>query len=287
MRAVVCIKQISHTYARTGMDPERHYLKPEDSVSRVNPYDEAALATALNVKSLVPLSDIVILTLGALSAEHDLRRCLAMGADHLYQIAMPGRMDPWRKSWLLAKAVKDLGADLVLCGKESLDTRNGQVGAFMAHHLNFSYVSMVRKLIAVAGDCCAATVQRSAGRGLKEIIESTLPAVFSIDADGSSLGLPSYVSTREALNYPIRTLHYAEEPHLARTVLRKSFPPRPRPKKVPAPDISLPAYERILQLLRGGVSEKSGKILSGTPESQVEETLSFLREHGFMKTTPD
>ena len=283
MRIVVCVKQIFHTYARTGMDPVTHYLKPEDIVSRVNPYDEVALEMALRVKALLPSREIIILTLGPLSAEHDLRRCLAMGADHLYQIDMPGRMDPWYKSWLLAKAVKDIGADLVLCGKESLDTRNGQVGAFVADHLGFSYVSAVRKLSAIADDGYVATVQRSAGRGLKEIVECALPAVFSIEADGGATGVPSYPSTREAMDYPIRKLYYDEKPHVSRTILRKSFPPRPRPKKVPVPDSSLPAYERILQLLSGGVTEKSGTILSGTPESQVEEILSFLREHGFLK----
>lgn len=287
MKAVVCVKQIRHAYARTGMNPDTHYLKPEDSVCRVNPYDEAALELALNVKALFSISEIIILTLGELTAEHDLRRCLAMGADHLYQIAMPDRMDPWRKSWFLAKAVKDLGADLVLCGKESLDTRNGQAGAFLAHHLNFSYVSMVRKLVSMTDDRPLATVQRSAGRGLKETVECTLPAVLSVDADGGALELPSYVSTREALNYPIRTLHYDEEPYLARTILRNLYPPKPRSKRIPAPDSSLPAYERILQLLRGGVSEKTGKILSGTPESQAEEILSFLREHDFLKSAQE
>jgi len=269
------------------MDSETHYLTPEDSVSRVNTYDEAALDMALKMEGLLPVREIIILTLGPLSAEHDLRRCLAMGANHLYQIDMSGRMDPWRKSWLIAKAVRDIGANLVLCGKESLDTRNGQVGAFVAQHLNFSYVSAVRKLTAIAEDCCHATVQRSSRRGLKDIVECTLPAVLSIDADGGEIGLPSYMSTREAMNYPIRKLHYDEEPQLSRTILRKSFPPRPRPKKVPAPDSSLPAYERIHQLLRGGVTEKSGAILSGTPESQVEEILSFLREHGFLKSTQE
>ncbi len=38
MRIAVCVKQISHAYARTGIDPERDFLAPEDEVFRVNPY---------------------------------------------------------------------------------------------------------------------------------------------------------------------------------------------------------------------------------------------------------
>jgi len=50
MRIIVCVKQIRQTYARTGMDPEQYFLKPEDSVYRINPYDEAALELALQHK---------------------------------------------------------------------------------------------------------------------------------------------------------------------------------------------------------------------------------------------
>ena len=50
MRIVVCVKQIVHIYARTGMDPERNYLAPEDRVLRVNPYDETAMEMASSIK---------------------------------------------------------------------------------------------------------------------------------------------------------------------------------------------------------------------------------------------
>ena len=66
MRIIVCIKQICHTYARTGMDPERLFLSPEDRIYRVNPYDEVALEMALCIKDLQGRGEIIILTLGQL-----------------------------------------------------------------------------------------------------------------------------------------------------------------------------------------------------------------------------
>ena len=95
MRIAVCVKQISHAYARTGIDPERDFLAPEDEVFRVNPYDELAVAVALRTKRLVGEGEISVLTLGPIIAEKELRRCMAMGVDHLYQIDIPGRVDPW------------------------------------------------------------------------------------------------------------------------------------------------------------------------------------------------
>ena len=117
MKIIVCVKQISHIYARTGMDPEKNYLAPEDDVFRINPYDELAVGMALQTKEFVGEGEIVILTLGPIIAEAELRRCLAVGADHLYQIDMDSSMDPWSKSSFLARAIKDMGADFVLCGK--------------------------------------------------------------------------------------------------------------------------------------------------------------------------
>ena len=127
MRIIVCIKQIRDTYARTGTDPASNYLDSSDFIDRVNPYDEAALELALSCREQLGRGKVIMLTLGAITAPTELRRCLAMGADQLYQVDTDTPMDAWAKSSLLTRALKDLAADLVLCGKISLDTGNGQV----------------------------------------------------------------------------------------------------------------------------------------------------------------
>ena len=53
---------------------------------------------------------------------------------------------------------------------------------------------------------------------------------------------------------------------------------------MPPPDSGLHAYERIAQLLAGSTVEKKGTVLSGTPESQVEGILTFLKANGFLET---
>ena len=140
MRIVVWVKQIRQIYARSGMDPERHFLNPEDAICRVNPYDEVALELALRLRDLQGGGEIIAVTLGPIIAEAELRRCLAMGADALYQAEVEEGLDPWVKSSIMARIVRELDARLVLCGKESLDRRNGQAGAFMAHHLGMPFV---------------------------------------------------------------------------------------------------------------------------------------------------
>lgn len=269
------------TYARTGLDPERHFLAPEDKIYRVNPYDETAMELALQVREMHAGGEIIILTLGPNIAHMELRRCLAMGADDLYRIDAEGEMEPWHKSLILAKAIKDMDADLVLCGKESLDRQNGQVAAFIAYHLGMPFVSAIMDL--AIKDKGVAEAQRSAGRGMREVIQCSLPAVFSVDLGSHEPRLPTYENKKQAQSMQIRKLAHMEGEKATKTIPEAVFPPRPRPKKVPAPHSRLGAFDRIQQLLMGSRIEKKGAILRGSPQSQAEGIISFLDEHGFLK----
>ena len=293
MKIIVCAKQIRHTYARTGTSPESHYIRPEDGVYRVNPHDEAALELALRLKDDYENITVVLLTLGPMVAEDEMLRCLATGADELYQINVNGhppygedpldQPDPWVKTDLMARAVKDLEGDLVLCGKASLDKGSGQVGALLAHRLDLPFVSAITDL---SMDKSGSTlqVQRSAGRGVREIIECRLPAVFSVDL-GRDLRLPKFAKRQWAESYATRHLDYGTDLDAPKMVCAHRFQPRPRPKIVPAPDSRLQAYERIMQLLSGSKVEKKGEMLTGSSESQADGIVAFLKANGFLEPT--
>lgn len=281
MKIGVCIKQVCHVYARTGKDPERLFLTPEDKVFLASPYEEWALELALRAKESAGQGEVILLTLGALTAEAELRRCLAMGADRLYRIEAHGPFDSWRKSSLIARAIRELEMDLVLCGKESLDTQNGQVGAFIAHHLGRPFLSSIVDL-EVGPDAEAVSVQRRAGRGMREILSCRLPAVFTVDLLGDEPRLPKLADKRLAKSKLIETLQYGDCGERINITSARVFPPRPRPKRVPVPDGRSEAFVRIDQLLMGSQVQKKGSLLAGPPEEQVEGVLAFLKEHNFI-----
>jgi electron transfer flavoprotein beta subunit len=286
MKIIVCIKQIRHTYARTGMDHALYFLAPEDNVYRINPHDEAALELALRVKDTREDTEIMLLTLGPQIADEPLRRCLAMGANHLYRIDCDRSLDPWEKSLALTRTIKDLNADLILCGKESIDTQNGQVGALVAYHLKVPFVSAIID-IETSKDKTQAAVKRSCGRGVREEIQCKLPAVFSVDSGGIELRLPTYAARKKAGTHGVQIRGYASSGTIQKVISEKIYPPRPRPKSGPAPDSRLDAYHRIQQLLTGSRVEKKGQLMTGTAESQVDGIVSFLLEHGFVKSQQD
>jgi electron transfer flavoprotein beta subunit len=284
MRIVVCVKQIQHIYTRTGKNPDENYIAPEDAIYRINPYDEVALELAFGLRDTAGKGEICLLILGPLIAESELRRCLATGADHLYQVEFKGRNhvpplsqpDPWIKADLIARVVKTLDADLVLCGKESLDRANGQVGALVAQHLNRPFVSAITDLSLDPGSG-KVLVQRSAGRGVRETIESPLPAVFSVDRC-KDLRLPTVAARKQADAYEIRRPDIGEQVVSAKMICNDIFQPRPRTKTIPPPDSKLNAFDRVLQLLSGSKVEKKGMMLTGGTESQVQGIIDFLTE---------
>ena len=290
MHIIVCAKQIQATYARTGKSPEALFLNPEDHIYRVNPYDEAAMALAVKVKDAMPAAQITVITLTPMAAEEDLWRLLGMGADRLCRIDLaesdgepvqnPQALDSWAKAQVLARAAKTLKADLVLCGKESVDRQNGLVATYMAHLLHLPYVAGIMDLR--IQEETGVRITKNAGKGRREIMDCRLPALFGVDLLPEPLPMPAYAAIQTARCKEALHMVYDTGNLTAKTRSLTTTTPRPRPKPSPAPDSSLPSYARVKQLLSGSAMEKKGKLVTGSPESQVDEIIDFMELHGFL-----
>lgn len=283
MRIIVCLKQIHHVFGKTGRDDKNNFISHHDEVSCVNPLDIAALELALSVKDTRKDAKVILLSLGPIIAEADLRRCLAMGADELWQIENNESIDGWTKSLLLANAARELKADMVFCGEKSMDSGSGQVGPFMAFHLGVPFISRATDITVQETDA-PVRAERNCGRGKREIVECGLPAIFSAVSGPKIPRYPSLENKRRLSREPIRKLSVGQQTSPAKVISTRVFSARPRPKQVVPPDSSLPAFERIEQLLRGSSVEKKGEMVKGTPEQQVERILAFLHENDFLET---
>lgn len=295
MKICVCVKEVEQVYARTGMDPERHFLNREDRIYRINPYDEAAMALALKAKVRLGDAQIVVLTLGPWQAENELWRIMAMGADQLYRIELTesentdhppcDRMDSWSKAQVLSHAVHTVGSDLVLCGKESLDGQNGLVGAIMARLLGRSFVSGILDLNMESG-AEGVRVIKNAGKGRREAIDCRLPAVLSVDLGPGLSAMPAYAEIRRVRSLEATRMIYDSRLLTPKTLCASTFAPRPRTRPIAAPDSSLTGFERVQLLLAGSRIQKKGKMVHGSAKSQAQEIIEFLEEHGIILSSP-
>jgi electron transfer flavoprotein beta subunit len=289
MKIVVCVKQIHYIYARTGRDPETQFIAEGDRIDIVNSYDELAVEEAIRIKEKLGDGEVILVTLGELIAENALKRCLAMGADRLIQINDPsfGKLDPWGSSVVLARALERLEPDLVFCGKEALDENGGQVGAYIADLLGLPYVSCVVKLDLFFHEK-KVRIHRALGKGDKEVVESEIPVLFSVEKGLNEPRYPTLPNLLWALDqktecWDRELLGLQISDFQPMTEVVDVHYPRPRPKRIAAPDSHLNGFERTLCLLAGSSTEKKGSVLEGPPGAMAFEIVQFLIESGIIK----
>jgi len=290
MRIVVCLKQIRHIYARTGMDPSTHFVSEEDSVDIVNPLDELAVEEAVRLKEALG-GEAILVTLGDPAAEQDLRRCLAIGADRLIRIddGSSEARDAWSTAVVLAAAIRRLSPDMVLCGAQALDDRCGHVGVTIAELLDYPCVSSIVRLDLDAGRS-KAIVHRALERGDREVVECGLPALFTVCR---GLNEPRYPRLEDLLAaqeaaievWGVQGLGIDSDVGKPLTKAAKLYPPRPRTKKAKAPGTSLSAQERIQMLMKGGATgpkKEGGKVVELSAGEAAVKVLDFIAGNRYL-----
>jgi len=287
VKIIVCLKEVVDIRLSLDFGLSHRVVFQEGQPLRLNPDDASALDMALQLKSLFQDAkpEITLVSIGPEGVETYLRQGLALGADTAVRLWWEdmGEMSPPIKANLLARAASLLGADLVFTGASSLDTGHGQVGPMLAARLARPCTTEVTAL--ESGDRNGLTVVRDIGRGARERVFCPLPAVITVKGEGK-LPYASLDRLMEGQEKEIRRLSPADlglsEAELKdgpARVAGLSFP-RPRTKKVPTPASSLPAFDRILKLLEGGISRRQGLILSGSSTELAARLLALLDEEG-------
>ena len=159
MKIIVCIKQVPNT-TEIKIDPVTNTLKRDGVPSIINPDDKAAIEAALQLKEQCGAT-VTVLTMGPPQAEKALREALAMGADEAFLLTDRafGGSDTLATSTIIAAAIKKLGCDLVLCGRQAIDGDTAQVGPQIAEHLDIPQITYANG-ISYDADTGALTVKR-------------------------------------------------------------------------------------------------------------------------------
>lgn len=183
MRIVVLVKQILNPAGITvRRDLERVFVNVEEYI--ISPGDKNALEAALQIKDAAPETEVVAISMGPPRADDALREALAMGADAAYLLSDKAfkEADVPVTARILAAAVKKIGADLVMTGREAGDTGAGQIGPRLAELLDMAQITDVHALAVEDGMVRAVRRwgQRSPAQGGYAAVEARLPAVVTI-----------------------------------------------------------------------------------------------------------
>ncbi len=206
MDLIVCIKQVPDT-TEVKINPETNTLIREGVPSIINPFDENAIETALQLKEQHG-GKVTVITMGPPQASEALRTAIAMGVDEVVLVsdrAFAGS-DTWATSYTLAQTIKKLGNfDLILCGKQAIDGDTAQVGPGIAEWLGIPQVTFAVK-IDVDVDRRRSKIERLLEE-VNEIVETPLPAVITVVKQINEPRMPSLKGLMKAKKTEIKTLN--------------------------------------------------------------------------------
>ena len=188
MNIAVLIKMVPDTESRLEIVDGK--VKEDGFKYMVNPYDEFAVEQAVQFKENVGGKvTLVCLFSDNSGIDTDLRKMMAIGADEAIVLRQEGYQGdkPSTNSKLLAEALKDLNADLIIGGVQGIDYYQGATGPMVAHHLNIPHISGVTKL-ELDGEKLTASRQIEGGL---QIIESALPVLVTAQKDMTKVRFPA------------------------------------------------------------------------------------------------
>ncbi|MEN6438926.1 MAG: electron transfer flavoprotein subunit beta/FixA family protein [Syntrophobacter sp.] len=176
MKIVVIIKQTPDTETAIRIAPSGGKIETSGIKWIINPYDEFAIEAALRLKQKHG-GTITAISLGPQRAVEALRTALALGVDDAMLVEDPAMKgaDYLQVTRVLAAAVKERNADLILMGSRAVDYDQGQRGVMLAERLGWPHLPLA---VSLESDGSKATIERPIEGG-KVTLEAPLPALIT------------------------------------------------------------------------------------------------------------
>jgi len=213
---VVLVKQVPDTNAKIAVNGGRVDLSAVKMV--MSPYDEFAVETALQHREASG-GEVTALTVGGAGCDKILKDAKAIGVDRIVRVDAEGEMDSNALQTVLAKAVTELGAEVVYCGKAAADTGAGSTGPGLAERLGWASVS---NAIGASFDDGLSVIAPSGAGNAK--LNVPLPAVVSCDKGDFKVRKPNVKGIMQAKKASV-DIHSIEIPASTVTLTSHSLPP--------------------------------------------------------------
>ena len=173
MKILVCISCVPDTTSKISFTDENKF-NSENVQFIIGPYEDYALARAVELKEKNSDIDISLLNVGLSQNDPLLRKGLAIGADRAYRI----NSEPNDSNFValnIADFIKKNNFDLILMGKESIDYNSGLVHYLSGSILDFQTFNPVIFLDLVTDN--RVIIKRETDSGIEKI-KANLPLIL-------------------------------------------------------------------------------------------------------------
>ncbi|WP_416310288.1 electron transfer flavoprotein subunit beta/FixA family protein [Pseudomonas sp. W03] len=187
MKVLVAVKRVVDFNVKVRVKADQSGVDLANVKMALNPFCEIAVEEAVRLKEQGVASEVVVVSVGPNAAQEQLRTALALGADRATLVETEAELG----SLAIAKALKALvdqeQPQLVILGKQAIDSDNNQTGQMLAALCGFAQGTFASR-VEVCGD--KINVTREIDGGL-QTVALNLPAIVTTDL---RLNEPRYAS---------------------------------------------------------------------------------------------
>jgi electron transfer flavoprotein beta subunit len=177
MKILVPIKRVPDWQIKLKLLPDGSNIQTEGIKWIINTFDEIAVEEAIRLKEKGVVTEIVLVSIGPADVRNRLEYALAMGADSAILVKHDGPVESDLASRAIAEVFKRGEYQMVLLGKQAIDSDSNQTAQLLAGRLQLPQACFASKVVVENG---SATVTREIDGGL-ETIKVPLPCVVSTD----------------------------------------------------------------------------------------------------------
>ncbi|NJI22032.1 electron transfer flavoprotein subunit beta/FixA family protein [Aeromonas veronii] len=177
MKLLVAIKRVVDYNVKIRVKGDGSDVELANVKMGINPFCEIAVEEGVRLREAGIASELVVVTFGPDAAAEQLRHGLALGADRALHYVTDETLAPLTVARALHKVCEQEQPDLVLLGKQSIDSDNNQVAQMLAALNDWPLATCASALKVEAGELL---VTREIDGGF-ETLGMPLPAVVSAD----------------------------------------------------------------------------------------------------------
>lgn len=206
MKILVGVKRVVDAYVRVRVKSDGSGVDLTNAKMAINPFCEIAVEEAIRMKEAGVADEVVAVSIGPQAAQEQLRTALALGSDRGILVETDEEVAPLAVAKIFKAIIEKEGADLVILGKQSIDSDNNQVGQMLAALCDYPQGTFASKAEIKDGKI---EVTREIDGGEQTVLLN-LPAIVTTDLRLNEPRYASLPNIMKAKKKPIDTTTPAE-----------------------------------------------------------------------------
>jgi len=187
MKVLVAVKRVVDYNVKVRVKPDNSGVDLANVKMAMNPFCEIAVEEAVRLKEKGVVSEIVVVSIGPKACQEQIRTALALGADRGIHIETDAEIQSLQVAKLLKAVTDKEQPNLVILGKQAIDSDNNQTGQMLAALAGMSQGTFASEVV-IDGD--KVNVTREVDGGMMTV-SLKLPAIVTTDL---RLNEPRYAS---------------------------------------------------------------------------------------------